>query len=122
MAEIKKIIKKIEADDVQIPEHILHQLLELAMAITGKGEVEDDYTKTIEFTIGNAIIISDPYYGSISININSDVEEINNEDEIRAISEDIKKRLIQFDKEIKDTRKKIASEIFDKPLRRIKNY
>ena len=46
---IKEKIKQIESDDNTNDEHVLHQLLELAMAVTGRGDVSDDYTKFIEF-------------------------------------------------------------------------
>ena len=47
MAEIPELIKKIESDENQNSEHILHRLLELAMTVTGRGDIEEDYTKTI---------------------------------------------------------------------------
>lgn len=118
MAEISQIIKDIESDDNTNAEHILHQLLEVAVSITGRGEISDDYTKTIEFPIGEDTIISDPYYQRVWIDTANDEEEIEDGDEIKAISKEIKSRLLKFDMQIKDTRKKVASEIFDKPLRK----
>src|SRR3989338_6642170 len=108
---IKEKIAKIENDDVTNDEHILHQLLELAMAVTGRGDVGDDYTKFIEFPIGEATIFSDPYYGSVQI----DEEELDSVS-IKKLIKDIKKRLIQFDEKIKTTREKLATDIFDKPI------
>ena len=44
---IKEKIEQIENDDNANDEHVLHQLLELAMAVTGRGDVSDDYTHFI---------------------------------------------------------------------------
>lgn len=49
---------------------VLHQLLELAITVTGRGYVSDDYTKFIEFDIGNITVLSDPYYNRIQIDDN----------------------------------------------------
>lgn len=119
MAEIPELIEKIESDENQNSEHILHRLLELAMTVTGRGDTEEDYTKTIEFPIGNVLIVSDPYYGRIWINTDDDEEEIEDEQDIESISKEIKKRILQFDKQIKEIREKISSNIFDKPLRQV---
>ena len=112
--DIKERISIIENDDKGIEEHILHQLLELAMAVTGRGDVSDDYTKFIEFPIGEVTIFSDPYYGRVQI----DEEDLDSES-IKKLIKDIKKRLIQFDEKIKTTREKLATDIFDKPLKNI---
>ena len=121
MTEIKEIIENIESGDTDNSENILHELLKVAVSIAGRGEIGDDYTKTIEFPIGDATIVSDPYYGRIWINTDDGEEEVEDDMEIEAISKDLKKRLLQFDKQIKATREKIAREIFDKPLMRQKN-
>ena len=111
---IKENIKQIESDDNTNDEYVLHQLLELAMAVTGRGEVSDDYTKFIEFPIGSIIILSDPYYGNVQI----DETDLDGKT-IKKFNTEIKKRLLQFDKKIKNVREHIASDIFDKPLKEI---
>lgn len=109
---IKERIKQIEDDDKDIDEYILHQLLKLAMSVTGRGDISDDYTKFIEFPIGDIIILSNPYYSRIQID-ETDLDS----DIIQKLITEIKKRLIQFDKRIDATREQIASDIFDKPLK-----
>ena len=64
---IKERIELIESDDNTNDEYVLHQLLKLAMAVTGRGDVSDDYTKFIEFPIGDIMIFSDPHYGNVQI-------------------------------------------------------
>ena len=108
---IKEKIEEIENGDIPNDEYILHQLLELAMAVTGRGEVSDDYTKFIEFPIGEIMIFSDPYYGSVQI----DETDLDGKT-IKKLVTEIKKRLLQFDKKIKTIRDQAATEIFDKPL------
>ena len=114
--DIKKMIELIENDDKGIEEYILHQLLELAMSVTGRGYVSDDYTKFIEFEIGDVTIFSDPYYGTVQID-ETDVDSRT----IRELITEVKKRLLQFDKKIETIRDKAASEIFDKPINWLEN-
>src|SRR3989344_3279467 len=109
--DIKERISMIEDDDEGIEEHVLHQLLELALSVTGRGYIGDDYTKSIEFEIGDVIIFSDPYYGTVQID-ETDVDSRT----IRKLITEIKKRLLKFDKKIEATRDRTASEIFDKPI------
>ena len=108
---IKERISIIENDDKGIEEHILHQLLELAMAVTGRGDVSDDYTKFIEFEMGGITIFSDPYYGNVQID-ETDVDSKT----IQKLITEVKRRLLQFDKKIETIREQAASEIFDKPI------
>ncbi len=111
---IKEKIELIKSNGNTNDEHVLHQLLELAMAVTGRGEVSDDYTKFIEFPIGDIMVFSDPYYGNVQID-ETDLEDKT----IKKLITEIKKRLLQFEKEIETIREKAASKIFDKPLKNI---
>src|SRR3989338_9476803 len=111
---LKEKIAQIENDDVTNDEHVLHQLLELAMAVTGRGDVSDDYTKFIEFPLGGVMVFSDPYYGNVQI----DEQDLDNKT-IKKLITVLKKKLIQFDKKIETMREQAASEIFDKPLKNI---
>ncbi|OGP02017.1 MAG: hypothetical protein A2Z91_06405 [Deltaproteobacteria bacterium GWA2_38_16] len=110
--DIKERIEQIENDDKGINEYVLHQLLELAMAVTGRGDVSDDYTKFIEFPIGNSVIFSDPYYNRVQI----DEEDLESES-IQKLIEEIKKRLLHFNQKIKITREKLAADIFNEPIK-----
>ena len=110
----KEKIEQIENGDVANDEHVLHQLLALAMAATGRVYVSYDYTKFIEFPIGEVMIFSDPYYGNVQI----DETDLDNKT-IKKLITEIKKRLLQFDKKIETIREQAASEIFDKPLKNI---
>ena len=109
---LKDQIKQIESEEPTTNEHILHQLLELAMSVTGRGYVSDDYTKFIEFEVGDTNICSDPYYGNVQI----DEQDLSSE-EIKLLIKELKKRLLQFQKKIETIRDQAASEIFDKPLK-----
>lgn len=111
---LKEKIKLIEDDEKTTDEHILHQLLELAMVVTGRGDVSDDYTKFIEFPIGNTNIFSDPYYGNVQID-ETDIDSTT----IKTLIKEVKKRLLLFDKTICTMREQAAAEVFDKPLKNI---
>ena len=112
LMDILEKIETIENDDKGIEEYILHQLLELAISVTGRGYVSDDYTKFIEFEIGGVTIFSDPYYNRIQI----DEEDLDSES-VQKLIKEVKKRLLQFDEKIKTTREKLAMDIFDKPVK-----
>lgn len=114
--DIKERIEIIENDDKNIEEQVLHQLLELAIAATGRGYVSDDYTKFIEFPMGNVTIFSDPYYNRIQI----DEEDLDSKS-IKKLIVEVKKGLLQFDKKIQNIRDQAASEIFDKSIKGIMN-
>lgn len=120
MAPISELIFNLESEDNTSSKHMLHRLLEIAISITGRGEVGDDYTKTIEFPIGDASIISDPYYERIWIDTEDSEEDIESEKEILALFEELKDRIQEFDGKIKKTREKILLEIFDKPLKSVR--
>ena len=108
---LKEKIEEIENGDIPNDEYVLHRLLELAMAVTGRGDVSDDYTKFIEFPIGEIMVFSDPYYGNVQI----DETDLDGKT-IKKLVTEIKKRLLQFDKKIETIREQIAIEIFDKSL------
>lgn len=109
-------IKGIESED--IPEiYILYNLFELAMKVTGRGDVSDDYTKTIEFELGELNIILDEYYSRLTILIEGCEYEIDERDSvIDNLKEEIKKRILEFDKKTKRLKEKISEEVFDKPI------
>jgi len=96
----------------------VHKLLELSMAITGRGEIGDDYIKAIEFPINDYTIFSDPYYGQIVIYSDNDDEEIEIDDDktINLLMDELKKRILSFDRKIKKNREEITKKAFDKPL------
>lgn len=118
MAEITDVLDNIESENEDDAKSILHRFLEIAASITGRGEIDDDYTKTISFPIGDITITSDPYYQKVSIDTEDGEEELENEDEIIVLSNEVKRRILQFDKGVKTIREEIAAEIFDKPLKK----
>ena len=113
---IKERIEIIEDDDNTNDEHILHQLLELSMAVTGLGYVGDDYTKFIEFPMGGINIFSDPYYGNVQID-GTDVDG----KMVKELIKEIKKRLLLFDKKICTMREQAAAEVFNKPFKKMED-
>ena len=112
---MKEIINLIEKE--QGPDSIkLYRLLELAIAVTGRGEVENDYTKLISFPINDIWISCDSYYGQIEINLDDvDYEDVDDRTTKKLIKE-LKKRLLSFDRKIKKKRDELVKEIFDKPI------
>lgn len=111
--DLKKRIAEIEHDDVQTEEHVLYQLLEIAISMTGRGERSDDYTKSIDFSVGGIEIFADPYYGTISIEDREDLEK----EKIQKLIDEVKKRLLLFDEKTKNIKEKISTEIFDVPIK-----
>lgn len=114
---IKEKIDEIKEDD-NLPEiYVLYALLDLAMKVTGRGYVSDDYTKTIEFELGEANIIIDEYYGRLTIEIDGCEYEITERDPlIEILIKEVKKRILEFDRKTRKIKEKISEEVFDKPL------
>ena len=117
MSSLKILIDVIINEQGPITGKVL-SLLELSMAITGRGEIGDDYIKAIEFPINNYTIFSDPYYSQIVIysNNNDGEIEIDDDETIYRLIDELKKRILRFDRKIKKDREEIAKKAFDKPL------
>ncbi len=119
MADIEDIISNIESDDFDCEEYALHKYLELATAMTGLGEVVKDYTKMINFPIGAAWIASDPYYQRVTMTSDDVETDIEDQKTIKELSDELKKRLLEFDKRIEKTRTELAEEIFNRQIKHI---
>jgi len=87
----------------------LYELMRIALAITKRGYIEDDYTKTIYLYIGEGTLSYDPYYNQLSY----DDEEIEISQATFFIKE-IKKRLAQVEAKIT---KSVVEAAFSKPLK-----
>lgn len=115
--EIKEKIEEIESNENLSEIYILYALLDLAMKVTGRGYVSDDYTKTIEFQIGEINILIDEYYGRLTMESDDcEYEIMENDPIIDNLKEEIKKRVLEFDKKTRRIKEKISEEIFEKPL------
>jgi len=119
MVSMKSLIEQLEPEKYGM-EHYLHQLMKLAITVTGRGNVCDDYTDAIDIEIGGFAIYSDPYYNQISMYTEDDIEmEIENEDTLRELTKELKKRILAFDRKTRKIRNENAAKIFDKSLKHI---
>lgn len=117
MTGIKELINQIESDGRTTPEYVVHKLLELCMATTGRGYISEDYTETIEFPMNDLCVTSDSYYGRTWFEIDEEIEtEIEDDETLVKLAKELKKRLLAFDRKTMKTREEIAKEVFDKPL------
>ena len=57
-------------NDLELIEE-LYDLMKIAVAVTKRGEIEEDYTKTISLDIGDGILFYDPYYNKLSYEYNN---------------------------------------------------
>jgi len=122
MSGIQDLINQIEGstESMYAPGYI-QRLLELCIAVTGRGDISDDYMKSIEFPINDIVIYCDSYYGEISIwEGENQVMRIDNENEQFKLAHELKHRLLSFDKKNKKIRDKLVKEIFDTPLESVK--
>lgn len=117
MPSMSEIIKKIEREDSNTPNHLLFRLLEHAMTLTGLGEVCEDYTQAIEFPLGDCLIYSDPYYDSTSVTIGDEEIGSCDEEQVQKLIKEVKKRLLFYEQETKTTRDGIVKKIFDAPVK-----
>ncbi|RLG14325.1 MAG: hypothetical protein DRN71_03270 [Candidatus Nanohalarchaeota archaeon] len=116
MTDIEEIINQIESDECPMIEDTLHKLLELAVTVTGLGEMDDGDSKTITFPLSAITITSDSYYQRFFFGEDILIED---NETIEALAQEIKKRLLKFDKQIKKTRTELAEEIFSEPIGQI---
>ncbi len=105
-------------NDLELIEE-LYDLMKIAVAVTKRGEIEEDYTKTISLDIGDGILFYDPYYNKLSYEYNNnpfiDEEDID-EEKIPYLIEEIKKRLEEVENKIKEIKDPIVKSAFNKPL------
>lgn len=122
MSGLQTLIDQIEqSNESEYVPAYLQRLLELCIAVTGRGDISDDYVKSIEFPINDIVIYCDSYYGEISIIKDPDkIIRIDNENEQLKLAQELKNRLLSFDKKNKKIREKLTQEIFDKPLESIR--
>jgi len=117
MTGIKQLINQIESEVCTTPGYVVHELLELCMAVTGRGCISEDYTETIEFSMNDLQITSDSYYSRTWFEIDEEIEtEIEDDETLVKLAKELKKRLLAFDRKTMKTREGIAKEVFDKPL------
>jgi hypothetical protein len=118
MSGLKTLIDQIEqSNEAEYVPMYLQRLLEICIAVTGRGNISDDYMKLIEFPINDLVIYCDSYYGEISISKSRDKAiRINNENDQLKLAHELKNRLLSFDKKYKKIREKLVKDIFDKPF------
>lgn len=116
MSSIKNFVKQIEGEFHDFPEARIHRYLEICMIMTGRGDVGDDYTKTIGFPMNDYTIYADPYYGRVDIISDDGVEmELESKAMQNALADELKKRILSFDRKRKWTREENAKRVFDRP-------
>jgi len=118
MSGMKELINQIEgSNESDFLPYLVHRLLELCMAVTGRGYTSEDYTETIGFHMNDLQITSDSYYGRTWFEIDEEIEtEIEDDETLVKLAKELKKRLLAFDRKTMKTREEIAKEVFDKPL------
>ncbi|HHD15650.1 MAG TPA: hypothetical protein ENK47_02970 [Euryarchaeota archaeon] len=117
MKGLKAIIERIETESHDLPPSRVHGFLEICMTLTGRGEVGDDYIKAITFPLGNITIYSDPYYNMISVYSEDYVEmDLEDDDEVDKLADELKKRILSFDRKIRSKRKEVTEKVFDEPV------
>jgi len=116
MSSLKNIIAKIEEGSHGIPSARVHGFLEICMTLTGLGEVGDDYIKAITFPIGNIDVYSDPYYCQVTVYPEDESENELDEDEVNKLADELKKRIMSFERKIRNKRKEVTERVFDEPL------
>ena len=117
MKGLKSIIRKVEDESHGMPSSRVHGFLEICMTLTGRGEVSDDYIKAITFPIGNITIYSDPYYNMVTVYSEDDVEmDLEDDDEVDKLADELKKRILSFDRRTRSKIKEATEKTFDEPV------
>ena len=116
MKGLKSMIRKVEEESHDLPPSRVHGFLEICMNMTGMGEVSDDYTKAIAFPIGGITIYSDFYYNQISVYSEDEDELELDDDEANRLADELKKRIMSFDRRIRNKRKEVTEKVFGESL------
>ena len=117
MSSIKNLVKQIERKFHDFPEARIHGLLEICVVMTGRGEIGDDYTKTVGFPMNDYTIYADQYYGRVEIISDGGEEmELESEEILNALAYVLKKRILGFDRKRKGTREENTKNAFDRPI------
>ncbi|MFO8050210.1 MAG: hypothetical protein R6V01_00735 [Thermoplasmatota archaeon] len=86
------------------------------MTLTGMGEVSEDYIKAITFPLGNIDVYSDPYYCQVTVYPEDESENELDDDEMNKLADELKKRIMSFERKIRKRRKEVTEKVFDEPL------
>ena len=97
----------------------LHKMLKEIIIKTGLGEVEDGYVDDLNLDVGGCSIYSCGYYQQLMLVDEDGVEnEFDNDlESVRYLYKEIKKRLAEYDKIIKNKSQKTAVRVFEKALK-----
>ena len=116
MSSLKQMMKKVENESHGYVPSRVHGFLEICMMLTGRGEVGDDYIKAIEFKIGDISIYSDPYYNQVTVYSEDECEVELDEDDMNRLADELKKRILSFERKIRKKREEVTEKVFDQPL------
>lgn len=88
----------------------LYELMKVALIITKRGYIEEDYTKTIHLDIGEGTLSYDPYYNQLQY----DDEEIEM-NQVAFFIKELKQRLAKVEANIKEG---VVEAAFSRPLQK----
>jgi hypothetical protein len=94
----------------------LHELVRLAVAVTGRGELHDDFTGTVSLPMGTTWKTVDPYYGSVWLGSNDCEDAVEVETVLAELERELERRLLAFDERIAVARDECAEATFDGPM------
>lgn len=94
----------------------LYELVRLAMAVTGRGDLQDEYLGTVSLPMGGAWITVDPYYGSVYVGMDECEDAVEDEAALAELEEELERRLLAFDGRIAQAREECAMATFDGPM------
>ena len=94
----------------------IHELVWLAVAVTGRGEQDNDYTGTVSLPIGTTWIAVDPYYGRVWVGSDDCEDAVAEETVLAELERELERRLLAFDRRIGRARDECAEATFDEPI------
>ena len=115
MSGLRLMIEQI-ADEQPTAVSRIYELVRLAMAVTGRGEDQDDYTGTVSLPMGGTWVTVDPYYGSVYVGSDDREDAVEDEAILAELEEELETRLLAFDRRIGRARDVCAKATFDEPM------
>lgn len=116
MSSLKQMIRKVENESQGVASFRIHGLLEICKIITGRGSGGSSPTKSIDFDMGDITICCNSYYDQVSVISIEEVETELDRKEAHKLADELKKRILSFERKIRNKRNEVTEKVFDQPL------
>lgn len=115
MSRLGSVVDRI-GDEQPTAASRLYELVRLAVAVTGRGEMQDDYMGTVSLPMGSTWITVNPYYRRVWAGSDDCEDAVEDEAVMAELERELERRLLAFDERIGRARNECAKATFDEPM------